>query len=98
MKFRVLNIYFYVLFLLCHGLETNSSRTTLWTALKECLNSRLKRGIRMCKYERVCGLWETEKSNMAKAWNVNIGVIRYDTGKASRRLKTILRRISMNGF
>lgn len=42
--------------------------------------------------------WETEKSNMAKAWNVNIGVIRYDTGKASRRLKTILRRISMNGF
>lgn len=42
--------------------------------------------------------WETEKSNMAKAWNVNIGVIRYDTGKASRRLKTILRRISTNGF
>lgn len=61
MKFRLLNIYFYVLFLLCHGLETNSSRTTLWTALKECLNSRLKRGIRMCKYERVCGLLRNRK-------------------------------------
>lgn len=61
MKFRLLNIYFYVLFLLCHRLETNSSRTTLWTALKECLNSRLKRGIRMCKYERVCGLLRNRK-------------------------------------
>lgn len=43
----------------------------------------------MCKYLEIKSMWfiwEREKFNMVKVWNVNIGVIRYEVRKVSRKI------------